>query len=95
MSLTDNVAKDRGRLARPDRINIGEDELMRNDLIAKEQGTSERTVNRGDAHGAPFTYVGGSKYRPIKNPPVLDKPHSAQGPAAAAEATDVKCARRA
>ena len=53
-------------MARPDRINIGEDELMRNDLIAKEQGTSERTVNRGDAHGAPFTYVGGVKYRPIR-----------------------------
>jgi hypothetical protein len=66
MSLTDNVAKDRSRFARPERINIGDDELVRNDLIAKEQGTSERTLNRSDARGAPFTYVGGVKYRPVK-----------------------------
>ena len=50
---------------RPERIDIGDDHLVRNDLIAKEQGTSERTINRSDAYGAPFTYVGGVKYRPI------------------------------
>ena len=53
------------RANRPQRIDIGDDELVRNDLIAKEQGTTERTLNRDDARGAPFTYVGGVKYRPI------------------------------
>jgi hypothetical protein len=40
--------------------------LVRNDLIAKQQGTSERTVNRGDADGAPYIYIGAVKYRPEK-----------------------------
>jgi len=56
----------RGRNNRPERIDIGDDVLVRNDLIAHEEGTTERTVNRGDAHGAPFTYVGGVKYRPLR-----------------------------
>jgi hypothetical protein len=54
------------RHTRPERISIGTDELVRNDLIAREQGASERSINRGDAKGAPFTYIGGIKYRPIK-----------------------------
>ena len=56
----------RSRSARPERIDIGDDELVRNDLIAQMEGTSERTVNRGDARGAPFALVGNVKYRPIK-----------------------------
>lgn len=54
------------RLTRPERIDIGDDELVRNDLVARETGVSERSLNRGDANGAPFTYVAGIKYRPIK-----------------------------
>jgi len=54
------------RADRPERIEIGDDTLVRNDLIAGMMGTSERDVNRGDAHGAPYTYVGGCKYRPLK-----------------------------
>jgi hypothetical protein len=54
------------RQTRPERINIGDDELVRNDIIAKEYGATERTINRGDVKGAPFTYVGGVKYRPLK-----------------------------
>ena len=64
--LTKTKPTAHSRSMRPERIDIGDDELVRNDLIAKAQGTSERTVNRGDAHGAPFTYVGGVKYRPQK-----------------------------
>jgi hypothetical protein len=66
MSLDDNVAKDRHRAARPERITIGDDEFVRNDLIAKECGISERTVNRGDKRGAPYVLIGGVKYRPLK-----------------------------
>jgi hypothetical protein len=57
----------RTRSSRPERIDIGSDELVRNDLIPQELGlgTSERTVNRGDKDGAPYTYIGGVKYRPI------------------------------
>jgi len=52
------------RDARPERIDIGNDILVRNDVIAAKQGTSTRTIDRGDALGAPYTYVGGVKYRP-------------------------------
>jgi hypothetical protein len=53
------------RAQRPERIDIGADTLVRNDLLAREQGVSERTLNRSDAKGAPFVLVGGVKYRPI------------------------------
>ena len=55
------------RSERPERIPLADgEEAVRNDLVAKEQGTSERTVNRDDAKGAPYLYFGGVKYRPIK-----------------------------
>jgi hypothetical protein len=66
MTNTAEQLDKRCKLARPERIDIGDDELIRNDLIAKIEGTSERTVNRGDVRGAPFTLIGGVKYRPIK-----------------------------
>jgi len=56
----------RCRSARPERIDIGDDELVRNDIIARDERRSERGLNRGDADGAPYTYVGAVKYRPIK-----------------------------
>jgi hypothetical protein len=56
----------RRRDRRPERINIGDDEFVRNDIIANEQGVSERTLNRDDRNGAPFALVGGVKYRPIR-----------------------------
>jgi len=55
----------RARSAHPERIPLNDDDLVRNDLIAAEVGTSERTVDRGDKDGAPYTYIGGVKYRPI------------------------------
>lgn len=54
------------RAQRPERIDLGDDEGLRNDLVAREQGVSERTVNWGDAFGAPFIMIGGVKYRPIR-----------------------------
>jgi hypothetical protein len=56
--------KDRRRKARPERITIGGVEFVRNDVLAREQGTTERTINRADARAAPYTYIGGCKYRP-------------------------------
>jgi hypothetical protein len=54
------------RRDKPARIPLGNgDEGLRNDLVAIEWGESERTVNRGDAQGAPYFYAGGVKYRPI------------------------------
>ena len=61
---TDQTKKRSRREDRPETINIGIDELIRNDVLAKRHGTTERTVNRGDAEGAPFTYIGNVKYRP-------------------------------
>ena len=54
------------RAQRPERLTFAGQELVRNDVIAREQGTTERTLNRHDAQGAPFMYVGGVKYRPIQ-----------------------------
>jgi len=50
----------------PECIKIGDSEWKRNDLIAKDEGRSERDLNRGDKDGDPYTYVGGVKYRPVK-----------------------------
>ena len=66
MSLSDNTPPtNKGRAARPERLIIGGEEMVRNDVAAREQGTSERTVNRHDARGAPFVKIGGVKYRPL------------------------------
>ena len=54
----------RPRLERPERIPLADDTLVRNDIVAATYGSSERALNRGDAAGAPFTYVAGVKYRP-------------------------------
>jgi len=54
----------RPRAERPERIPLGDDTLVRNDIVASTYGSSERALNRGDAAGAPFTYVAGVKYRP-------------------------------
>lgn len=54
----------RSLIGRPERIEISDDVLVRHDLIAKKQGVAVRTVDRGDAQGAPFIYIGGVKYRP-------------------------------
>ena len=54
------------RSDRPERLMIGGEEMVRNDVVAREQGgVAERTINRGDKDGAPFIYIGGVKYRPI------------------------------
>jgi hypothetical protein len=60
------LAKDRRRSARPERITIGGEEMVRQDVLAHEQGTTERTINRGNARGAPYIYLYGVKYRPIE-----------------------------
>ena len=54
----------RPRVERPERIPLGDDVLVRNDVVAATYGSSERALNRGDAAGAPFTYIAGVKYRP-------------------------------
>jgi hypothetical protein len=54
------------RTLRPERIDLGDDVAVRNDLVAREHGVSERAVNRNDAKGAPFLFIAGIKYRPIR-----------------------------
>ena len=58
--------KRRIRAERPERLVIGGKTFTRNDVVAKQQGCNERTVNRGDKLGAPFLFVAGVKYRPDK-----------------------------
>jgi len=56
----------RRREAHPERIAIGDEVFIRNDIQAKQLGCSERTVNRDDRRGAPYRFFGGVKYRPEK-----------------------------
>jgi hypothetical protein len=55
----------RARETHPERIDLGNDTAVRNDLIAREQGATIRTVDRDDARGAPYILIAGVKYRPI------------------------------
>jgi hypothetical protein len=54
----------RRRELKPERITVGGEVFIRNDILAREQGESERSLNRGDARGAPYRFFGGVKYRP-------------------------------
>jgi hypothetical protein len=56
----------RSRQLHPERIVIGGETFVRNDIQAKELGISERSVNRDDRLGAPWIFIGGVKYRPEK-----------------------------
>jgi hypothetical protein len=57
----------RRREMRPERISLGDQDAVRNDVLAKEQGVSERTLNREDKDDAPYMYFGGVKYRPERD----------------------------
>src|SRR5262249_61503426 len=56
----------RRRELHPERIEIGGEVLLRNDVQARQLGCSERSVDRGDEHGAPYIFIAGIKYRPEK-----------------------------
>jgi hypothetical protein len=59
----------RRREAHPERIRIGGESgeiFVRNDVLARELGESERSLNRRDKFGAPHVFLGGIKYRPEK-----------------------------
>ena len=56
----------RDRRAHPERIAIGDETFERNDIRARRLCMSERSLNRGDAQGAPYVFLGGIKYRPIE-----------------------------
>ena len=53
----------RGRAECPERLVVNGETLVRNDVKAREIGATERTINRGDARGAPYVFVAGVKYR--------------------------------
>src|SRR5262245_39824619 len=54
----------RRRELHPERIEIGGEILIRNDVQARQLGCSERSIDRGDERGAPFIFIAGIKYRP-------------------------------
>jgi hypothetical protein len=54
----------RKRSTRPERIDIGTDILVRNDIFAASLGCSEKTLTRADKRGAPYAVINGCKYRP-------------------------------
>jgi hypothetical protein len=64
MDITEQRLDPRRREAHPEQIVVGDETFIRNDKMAEKHGVSERTVNRGDRHGAPYRFFGGVKYRP-------------------------------
>ena len=66
MDTSEQPLDPRRRETHPERIEIGGEVLLRNDVQARQLGCSERSVNRGDKDGAPFVFIGGIKYRPEK-----------------------------
>jgi hypothetical protein len=50
----------------PERIQIEDDELLRDDVFHTEvlAGANQRTGKRYESDGLPFVYVRGMKYRP-------------------------------
>jgi hypothetical protein len=54
----------RCRGAHPERIVVGDEIFIRNDISAARLGESERSHNRRDKQGAPYQYFGNIKYRP-------------------------------
>jgi hypothetical protein len=65
-SSSDKPLDKRRREARPERVTIGGELLVRNDIRARDLNMSERTINRGDAQGAPYLMIAGCKYRPVE-----------------------------
>jgi hypothetical protein len=63
--ISDKPLDKRRREARPERITIGGEVFVRNDIRARDLSMSERTINRGDAQGAPYLMIAGCKYRPV------------------------------
>jgi hypothetical protein len=61
---TDTAIDPRCKEAHPESIEVGGTTFQRNDIVAKRYGETERTVNRKDRDGAPYTFFGGIKYRP-------------------------------
>ena len=56
----------RSKLARPERIQVGDEVFEREDLTAKRFGRSRRSLAREDEKGAPWRMINGVKYRPVK-----------------------------
>jgi hypothetical protein len=65
-STHDQPLDKRCREAHPERITIGDETFERNDIRAQNLSISERSLNRGDARGAPWIMLGGVKYRPVR-----------------------------
>jgi hypothetical protein len=56
----------RCREAHPEYIEAGDIDYERNDISAARYGMTARTLNTRDKKGAPYTYFGGIKYRPVE-----------------------------
>jgi hypothetical protein len=56
----------RRRESHPERILIGNEVFVREDIMAAELGECMRTLARRDVEGAPHARFGGVKYRPEK-----------------------------
>jgi hypothetical protein len=54
----------RSRLSRPERIPLGDDVGIRDDIMAAQLGVITKTLSSYDRDGAPYLMVGNVKYRP-------------------------------
>jgi len=62
------MAIDRQLHPAPERITLGDDELVRDDVFHVEvlAGANRRTGRRYEADGLPFIFIRGMKYRPLR-----------------------------
>jgi hypothetical protein len=52
--------------AHPERIVVGDETFVRDDVFARSRAQSRKTLSRQDALGMPYRFFGGVKYRPEK-----------------------------
>jgi hypothetical protein len=54
------------RSERPERLVLGGEEMVRNDVLANDLHTSVHAIDSGDRDGAPYIKLFGIKYRPLR-----------------------------
>jgi hypothetical protein len=52
--------------ARPERIVVGDEVFIRDDVYARSRAQSRKTLSRQDALGMPYRFFSNVKYRPEK-----------------------------
>ena len=69
MTTQDDKPNNRKRESRPEVITISGKQYVRNDIQARSEGITTRTMDKRDAKGCPRAFFAGVKYRPFPEYP--------------------------